>query len=117
MHEVIFYLLMSHSLNVGWQNMTVSSARRTRKPERAEKRMRNSPQERGDTSGCPSAGSLLPQVKAFTQLKMSTGVKGTREANATDRMSRTFSNDLKEKRLDVNGHAEVDLTFRSEIED
>ena len=73
------FLRTSHSRKVGWKNMSVSSARRTKKPESDENRIKNSPHCNG-ISELPSA---------LTELYNSTGVRGTREASAVDKMSST----------------------------
>ena len=52
------FLRTSHSRKVGWKNMRVSSARRTRKPERDEKRIKNSPH----CSGTSTLASALTEL-------------------------------------------------------
>ena len=81
--------------------MTVSSALLNNKPDRAEKRIRNSPH----CIGCWTASGLFAKDaidvlyfedpssdvnKALTELKSSTGVSGVNDANAVDNISRTW---------------------------
>ena len=86
--------------------MTVSSALRNSRPERAENRIRNSPHCIGwgldswyfefcDSDDdidvlCLKIDTSSEVNNAFTELNSSTGVRGVNDANAVDRISRTY---------------------------
>lgn len=88
--------------------MTVSSALLNNKPDKAEKRIRNSPHCIGccTASGyfCCVAKDVMDVLyfedpssdvnKAFTELKSSTGVSGVKDASEVDNISRTCKRKL-----------------------
>lgn len=104
----ILYLIYNkksyQSRNDGWKNMTVSSARLSNKPDKAENRIRNSPHcigcwalswyfcclDSDVIDGLSLDKHSSDESKEFTELKSSTGVSGVRDANAVDNISWTY---------------------------